>query len=145
MPWAQGALRLEQEIEMLNEERIILMTQMASYEQGEGRKNVKIGSYFRSDYIAVQVLKSIVCAIIAFCIIFGLYLVCNYEELLQNLYEMDLLGFVKDVLTYFFASVGGYGLFTYFVCSWKYASAKKSLKCYYHNLKKLGAFYNETK
>ena len=28
---------------MLNEERIILMTHMASYEEGEGRKNVKIG------------------------------------------------------------------------------------------------------
>ena len=30
---------------MLNEERIILMTQMASYEQGEGKENVKIGNY----------------------------------------------------------------------------------------------------
>ena len=29
---------------MLNEERIILMTQMASYEQGEGKENVKIGN-----------------------------------------------------------------------------------------------------
>ena len=29
---------------MLSEERIILMTRMASYEQGEGRENVKIGN-----------------------------------------------------------------------------------------------------
>ena len=131
---------------MLNEERIILMTQMASYEQsGEGRKNVKIGSYFRSDYVAIQILKSIACSAIAFCIMLGFYLVCHYEELLQNLYEMDLIGFVKDILTYFLAVVGGYGVFTYLVCSWRYASAKKSLKCYYHNLKKLGSLYSETK
>ena len=130
---------------MLNEERIILMTQMASYEQSEGRDNVKIGNYFRSDYIAVQVLKSIICGAIAFFIMFGLYLLCHYEELLQNLYEMDLIGFAKDILTYFAAFVGGYAAFTYLVSTWRYASAKKSLKCYYHNLKKLGSLYSETR
>ena len=36
---------------MLNEDRIILMTRMASYEENEGKKNVSIGSYFRGDYI----------------------------------------------------------------------------------------------
>lgn len=130
---------------MLNEERVILMTQMASYEQGEGRENVKIGNYFRSDYIAVQVLKSIACAAIAFFIMFGIYLLCHYEELLQNLYEIDLIGLIKDILKYLAAFVGGYAAFTYLVCTWRYAAAKKSLKCYYHNLKKLSSLYNETK
>ncbi len=129
---------------MLSEERIILMTRMASYEQGEGRKNVKIGNYFRSDYITVQVLKAVVCAIVAFLIMFGLYVLCNYEELMKKLYNIDeLLVLAKDVLTYFCVMVGGYGVLTYIICTWKYVSAKKSLKCYYHNLKKLGSMYNE--
>ena len=42
---------------MLNEERVILMTKMASHEENEGKKNVAIGNYYRSDYIAIQVLK----------------------------------------------------------------------------------------
>ena len=42
---------------MLNEEKVILMTQMASYEENEGKKNMAIGRYFRSDYIAIQVLS----------------------------------------------------------------------------------------
>lgn len=42
---------------MLNEERIILMTKLASYESGEGKKNAAIGGYFRSDYIGMQVVK----------------------------------------------------------------------------------------
>ena len=78
---------------MLSEERIILMTRMASYEQGEGKDNVKIGNYFRSDYIAVQVLKSIICATIAFLIMFVVYMLCYYEVLMKNLYNMDLLAF----------------------------------------------------
>ena len=55
---------------MLNEEKVILMTQMASYEENEGKKNMAFGRYFRSDYLAIQVLKSILCETIA-------YGVCN--------------------------------------------------------------------
>ena len=128
---------------MLSEERIILMTRMASYEQGEGKKNVRIGNYFRSDYIALQTLKAIVCAILVFGILFGLYVLCNFEDLMENLYKMDLLAFAKEVLTYFVAMVGGYAVLVYIICTWRYASAKKSLKCYYHNLKKLNSFYHD--
>lgn len=130
---------------MLNEERVILMTRMASYEKGEGRENVRIGNYFRSDYIAAQVLKSIICAILSFLIIFALYILYHFETFMQELYEMDLIAFAKDVSIYFFAVVTGYGVFTYIVCTWKYARAKKSLKNYYNNLKKLNSLYNETR
>lgn len=130
---------------MLNEERVILMTRMASYERSEGRENVKIGNYFRSDYIAAQVIKAVISAVIAFLLLFGLYLLYNFETLMQNLYEMDLIAFARDVSIYFFVFVAGYGILTYLICTWRYAKAKKSLKCYYNNLKKLNSLYNETR
>ncbi len=128
---------------MLSEERVILMTRMASYEQGEGRQNVKIGNYFRSDYIALQTLKAIICGILVFGIGLGLYVLCHFEELMENLYKMDLLAFAREILQYFVALVGGYAVFVYLVCTWRYAAAKKSLKCYYHNLKKLNSLYHD--
>ncbi len=129
---------------MLNEERVILMTRMASYEAGEGKENVKIGNYFRSDYIAIQVLKSIVCGVLAFVILFGLYILYHFEEFMQDLYKLDdLIAFAQDVMFYFIGTVVGYGVIAYLACSWRYAKAKKSLKCYYHNLKKLNSLYNE--
>ena len=60
---------------MLSEERIILMTKMASYECNEGKKNMAIGKYFRSDYIAIQIMKSFVYGTIAFFIILD-YIFC---------------------------------------------------------------------
>ena len=51
---------------MLNAERVILMTRLASYETGEGKQNMAIGKYFRSDYIRLQTIKSVVYATIAF-------------------------------------------------------------------------------
>ncbi|MGN0168540.1 MAG: hypothetical protein ACI4AB_10885 [Acetatifactor sp.] len=130
---------------MLNEERIILMAHMASYEAGEGKKNVKIGNYFRSDYIAVQVLKSIVCGTIAYAIVFALYIFYDFETFMQNLYKMDLISFAKSILIYYGASVAAYAVLTYVICTYRYAKAKKSLKNYYHNLKKLNASYSEQK
>lgn len=128
---------------MLNEERVILMTQMASYEKGEGRENVKIGNYFRSDYVTLEVLKSIVCAALTFVIVFGIYVLCNFETLMEELYTMDLFAFAENIVRYFAITVGGYAVLTYLVSSWRYAKAKRSLKCYYHNLKKLSSLYNE--
>lgn len=128
---------------MLNEERVILMTHMASYESGEGKQNVKIGNYFRSDYIAVQVLKAVISATIAFAVVFALYILYNIEFFLQDLYKIDLITFAKNVLTYYGFTVVGYGILTYILSTYRYAKAKNSLKHYYQNLKKLNSMYNQ--
>lgn len=128
---------------MLNEERVILMTRMASYECGEGKKNVKIGSYFRSDYIAVQVLKSVVCATIAYAVVFALYIFYDFEVFMQDLYKIDLIAFARNVLYYYGITVVCYCVLTYIVSTYRHARAKNNLKLYYHNLKKLNSLYDQ--
>lgn len=128
---------------MLNEERVILMTHMASYESGEGKQNVKIGNYFRSDYITVQVLKAIISATIAFAVVFALYIFYNFEVFMENLNTMDLIAFAKSVVTYYGFTVVTYGGLTYVLSTYRYAKAKNSLKLYYQNLKKLHSLYNQ--
>ncbi len=130
---------------MLNEERVILMTRMAAYEKGENKENVKVGSYFRSDYLSVQLLKSVVCSSIVFLIVLGLYVLYDFEVFMQDLYKLDLLAMGMDVLKYYLITVVGYGLIVYLACSVRYAKARKSLKSYYQNLKKLNALYHENK
>ena len=128
---------------MLNEERIILMTHMASYEENEGKKNMAIGKYFRSDYITLQVMKAILCASISYAICFALYILYDFEVFMQNIYKMDLIAFAKNALTYYAVTVVVYSALCYVICSWRYAKAKKSLRCYYQNLKKLNSMYEE--
>ena len=70
---------------MLNEDRIILMTKLASYENGEGRKNVAIGNYFRSDYIGIQTAKSVLSATVAFAVVFGMYVLYDLENFMLNI------------------------------------------------------------
>ena len=128
---------------MLSEERVILMTRMASYEKGKGKQNVKIGNFFRSDYVTIQVLKSIVCSSLAFFLGFGLYVLYDFEMFMQDLYKLDLLAFGRNVLMYYAAVVVSYALLVYVGSTIRYAMAKRSLKRFYQNLKKLNSLYNE--
>lgn len=128
---------------MVNEERVILMTKMAAYEEGEGKKNIDVGNYFRADYISMQILKTVICTTIAFGLIFGVYVLYNFETLMSEIYNMDLLAFAKQVLLYYLVFVGVYSVLAYIVYTIQYALVRKKLKKYYQNLKKLNALYKE--
>ena len=128
---------------MLNEERIKLMTKMAAYEADEGKKNVPIGNYFRGDYIGLQVIKSIISATIAFVIVFGLFVFYDFEVFMSDIYKMDLLGFGRTVITAYLIFVAVYALISYMIYTYRYAKARKSLKMYYNNLKKLAYLYDK--
>ncbi len=128
---------------MLNEERVILMTKMASYEEGEGRKSMSLGRFFRGDYISLQLLRAFFCSTIAYLLGFGLYILYDFEILLADIYKMDLFVFAQNVVMWYAIFVAGYCVLTYAVCTYRYAKAKNSLKCYYHNLKKLDNLYRK--
>lgn len=122
------------------------MTKMACYEADEGKKNVAIGNYFRGDYIGLQVIKSIIGATIAYVILFAMYILYDFEVFMADIYKMDLFGFAKSVITYYLVFMVAYALISYGVYTYRYAKAKKSLKLYYNNLKKLAYMYDkETK
>lgn len=131
---------------MLNEERVRLMTRMACYEAKEGRKNVAIGNYFRGDYIGLQVIKSVISATIAYILIFAMFILYDFEVFMADIYKMDLLDFAKSVIIYYLIFTGAYALISYGVYTYRYTRARKSLKTYYNNLKKLAYMYErETK
>lgn len=127
---------------MLSQERIQLMTKMAAYEENEGRKYMSIGNYFRSDYIGLQTIKSIICATVAYAILFAMYIFYDFEVFMQDIYKMDLLEFGKNVVLYYFIFTLIYAVISYIVHSYRYFKAKKSLKRYYHHLKQLNAMYD---
>lgn len=130
---------------MLNEERVILMTKLASYEASDGKRNVAIGSYFRVDYIGWQVLKSIISATIAFVVVFAMYIFYDFEVFMTDIYKMDLLEFAKNVLFYYLGTVGAYALVSYVVYTVRYSRARKSLRAYHMNLHRLSNMYRSEK
>ena len=128
---------------MVNEERIKLMTRMAAYEKDEHKKNKKIVSFFKSDYISMQILKSIVYTTIAFAIMFGLYVLYDFEIFMKEIYQMDIFEFAKSVIIVYGIFMGIILVITYAVSLYQYKRALQSTKLYYANLKKLSRDYGE--
>ncbi|MBR6451754.1 MAG: hypothetical protein IKS87_03540, partial [Lachnospiraceae bacterium] len=81
---------------MLNQEKIRLMTRMASFDEVEGKKDIAVNGYFRGDYISLQVVKSAIYATAGFAVVIALYVLYNLETFLSEFYKMDLVAFAKD-------------------------------------------------
>ncbi len=126
---------------MVNKEKVILMTKLASYEQGEGKKVVPIANYFRTDYISSQLLRSFLAGTFAFIVIVGVMIFYNFEFIMQDIYNTDLLAFAKKVGTIYGVCMGVYLLLSYIMAAYRYSRARSSLKGYYADLKRLNKFY----
>lgn len=128
---------------MLNESRIKLMTRMASFEANEGKKSMAIGTYFRGDYIGKEVIKSIVYGTVAYLICIGLYIAYEFEFLLSDIYKMDLLGFGRKMAFNYLKFIVLYGIITYIVYALRYQKARRNLRAYYNNLRRLNSMYKK--
>ncbi|MBR6256204.1 MAG: hypothetical protein IKR23_02395 [Lachnospiraceae bacterium] len=128
---------------MLNESRIKLMTRLASFEAGEGKRSMAIGSYFRGDYIAKEIVKSIIYGTVAFCIVLGIYLAYDFEMFMENIYEIDLWAFGKAILIRYLITVGVYSAVTYIVYVVRYRRARRNLRIYNNNLRRLASMYRK--
>ena len=128
---------------MLNEDKISLMTEMAIYEKRKGKRDLDIFSYFKSDYISWQVIKSIVCATLSFCIIVGLKLFYGLEDVMVGIYSKDLAGYGKSILFKYLLFVLVYVVISFVIGQIRYKKAKKNVHAYSRDLKELAEMYRE--
>ena len=126
---------------MINEEKVILMTKIASYEANEGKHDLATNKYFRSDYVTLQMIKAIFSGTIAFVIIISVALLYDFDTLMKNLYQIDLVQLGKDLMVKYLISVGFYTLIVYIVASYRFNRARQGLKTYYGNLRRLSRYY----
>ena len=112
---------------MLNEKKIALMTKMAIYEQGEGKKSFPMSKYYRSDYLSLRLINATIVVTVAYLLV------------LENLVTMDLLKTGKYLLGSYIAVTLINGLITYFVSRCRFRKYRRGLNEYNGNLKKLYA------
>lgn len=131
---------------MLNEERISIMSKLEIFEKNEGRQNSSIRSFFRGDYIGLNMIKSVICASISFVLIGALVIIYKLNDIMAGLYTMDFATLAKDIIIYYILTVAIYCVFSYIIYALRYAKAKKKQKGYLAKLRRLSEIYQaETK
>lgn len=124
---------------MLNNEKIILMTKLALYEQGEGKKKIPVGKYFKSDYIGMRLLSSFVYITIGYVICLALWFVVNGEQVINKLMEGDVVSTLAGFVVSYVVVVFIYMIIAYIFYTYKFKSTRRSLKEYNTKLKQLHA------
>jgi len=130
---------------MLNNRKIRIMTKLAVYEEKDGKEDIKMSKYYKTDYVRLQVLKSIVSATVGYILILLMIGMYKSESIISDAVKLDfvrigqtILGFYIMIITvYVISSIIGYSL--------KYDYSRKYLSKYYKALKKLSNIYREEK
>lgn len=122
---------------MLDEERICIMTRMASYEAGEGKEDMPVKQYYRKDYISYQMIRSFISSTISFCILLLFWGMYNIENIIKKVAATDLPRFGILILVLYISFIVLYEIITVVVYSRKYTKATEGMKKYHADLKKV--------
>lgn len=130
---------------MLNENKVKMMTKMAIYEKNEGRKMIKTAKYFKSDYIAFGVLRTLITTTIAFIIMLVMGVLYNIDKIITDINNLDYSAIVTGIIICYIVMLILFSVIALIVYSRQYDNSRKGLKRYFSRLNKLERFYNSEK
>ncbi|MBR3645858.1 MAG: hypothetical protein IKN54_05520 [Lachnospiraceae bacterium] len=122
---------------MLNNEKIVLMTKLALYEQGEGKKTIPVSKYYKGDYVGMRLLSSFIYANIVFAIGFALWFCMSGTALLETLTNKGINYIAKPIVISYIVVVVAYLLVAYVYYTYKFKSTRRSLKGFNNRLHQL--------
>lgn len=128
---------------MLNEEKVILMSKMAIYEKNQGKRDFKVNKYFRTDYVGLNMINTAIMATLLYIIFLAAIVIVNIEKILLDIASIDLLAVGRTALIWYILFMVAYLIIAFVVYSLRYQAAKKQIKDYDENLRKLYKIYKE--
>ncbi len=127
---------------MLDEKRVRLMTQMASYEETDGRKMIPVTTWFRSDYVGFNMMKSALSITIVYLMVAGTYIFCNVEQYIADFYKTDFMSLLQRFLSIYAVVMIAYLIVSFLLYTYRYNKARKSVKTYQRALSLLLTMYH---
>ena len=128
---------------MLNNRKVRLMTRLAMYEQEEGKEDIRLSKYFQTDYVRLQMLRTIVSVTLGYLLVLVILLVYHSEYLIRDAVILDYRGMLVRyagiyrmlITVYISLSTIGYMI--------KYRMSRKKLAKYFRMLRRLRSLYRE--
>lgn len=128
---------------MLDEKRIRLMTKLAKYEQRQGKEELRISRYYRSDFIGLALLKNFVLTTLGYGAVVGLFFACQGDDFLEQLEFVQLLMIIIITIAGYIIALVCYSGAVYIVSSVRYTRAQKDMKLFDEKLAQLEQYYEE--
>jgi hypothetical protein len=119
------------------------MTKLALYEGKEGKEDIRLSKYYKTDYVRYEIIKSIICATLGYALILLLIFLYRSEYIIANAVTLDYKSIGVYILGIYIMIVSAYGLGTAVAYSIKYDRSRKKLSRYYKLLQRLSKIYND--
>lgn len=130
---------------MLDENRVKLMTRLALYEQTEGKEDFKISEYYKSDYIGMHVICSILWVTVGYVIAGVLVVLAGLEDLMAKMSMGLLVTLLIGAVAGYFVTVIVFAVVTRHIYNKKHQDARQRVKLFNHDLIKLLKLYEKEK
>ena len=130
---------------MLNEEKIRIMTRLNLLENSDSKEEIKDSSYYKPDYIRIRLIRTIGSYSIAYVLMLALVALYHFDYLVSNMVIQDIRNMIIAVIALYLLLVLTCVFFTITIYSKKYSQIQKKQKEYVKEIKKLEAFYDQSK
>ena len=128
---------------MVNVRNVRLMTKLAIYEKTEGKEDIKLGKYFRRDYVRLKILHNIVAVTIGYLLVLAMIIAYQMEYLIREAVNLDYIGIGKTILGSYVIIVTIYIMIAMVGYSLYYNYSRKKLARYFRMLRLLRSLYQE--
>ena len=128
---------------MVNNRKVRLMTRLAMFEENEGKEDIKLGDFFRRDFLRLQFFKNIIAVSVGYVCLVILYLGYKVEFLIKEAVNIDYPAMGMRLLAIYFMILVVYVAGSLVFGMLKYNASRKKLAKYFRMLRLLRTFYRE--
>lgn len=119
---------------MVNEDRVKQLYKIAIYEKNEEKLHRQTGQYFRSDYVAKEVMKSIFTGTFAYLIMMVLWMMSNWSLVLHQINTLEIINTLAIMFIFYLGFMIIYLFATVMVYFFRYKHSQKKLEAYVEDL-----------
>ncbi|MCQ2537514.1 MAG: hypothetical protein MJ124_03860 [Lachnospiraceae bacterium] len=128
---------------MVNNRKVRLMTRLAIYEEGEGKEDIRLGKYFRRDFVRLQLFKNIIAVTVGYLLLVALYMAYKLEFLISEAVKLDYAAMGRRLLALYLIILVVYIAGSLVFSMLYYNASRKKLAKYFRMLRLMRSFYRE--
>jgi len=122
---------------MINEKKVRLMTKLALYEQNNGKEEIPMSRYYKSDYMALKLINSTIVVSLGYIVLLATILLMDIENTLRRISGIDFLKLGINLLVIYVFVIVLNLIVSGIIYSKRFKNAREGLKNYNADLKEL--------
>lgn len=113
------------------------MTKCAIYEKHAGKEDISMSKYFKSDYVRINIIKTIVYITVGYIALWGVYFLYNIDYYIEQAFIIDYKSYGMKMLGFYITLLAVYIGICWLTYSAKYRKSRARLSKYYKMLGKI--------